>query len=96
MDIDLSKLRELVMDREAWRAAIHSVAKSRTWLSDWTELTREQDDRGWDDGWHHPLMDMSLCQRQELVKDMEAWDAILHGSAESDMTEQLNWTEHTT
>ena len=38
MDMNLSELQELVMDREAWRAAIHRVAKSRTRLSDWTEL----------------------------------------------------------
>ena len=39
MDVTLSELRELVMDREAWRAAIHGVTKSWTRLSDWTELT---------------------------------------------------------
>ena len=38
MDMGLGGFRELVMNREAWHAAIHRVAKSRTWLSDWTEL----------------------------------------------------------
>ena len=38
MDMRLSELRELMMDREAWWAPIHGVEKSQTWLSDWTEL----------------------------------------------------------
>ena len=39
MDMSLSELRELVMDREVLHSAVHGIAKSRTWLSDWTELT---------------------------------------------------------
>ena len=43
MDLSLSELRELVMDREAWRAAIHRIAKSRTRLSNWTELNKSKE-----------------------------------------------------
>ena len=52
VDVSLSELRELVVDREAWRAIIHGVAKSRTRLSDWTKLN-----------WHHnlPVNYMYLC-----------------------------------
>ena len=46
MDMSLGKLQELVMDRGAWRAVIHGVAKNWTWLSDWTELNWTEGDAG--------------------------------------------------
>ena len=47
MDLSLSKLRELVMDREAWCAVVHGVTKSQTWLRDWTELIPSLVIRSW-------------------------------------------------
>ena len=55
MDVSLSELRETVMDREAWRAVIHGVSKSRTRLSNWTELN-------WWIKWDNPSNALSLGQ----------------------------------
>ena len=54
MDMSLSELRELVMDREAWRAAIHGVKKNRTRLSDWAELNWRL--VSWHDKWRKRLL----------------------------------------
>ena len=47
MDVSLCKLQELVMDREAWRVAVHGVTKNWTQLSDWTELMKEAQIQTW-------------------------------------------------
>ena len=60
-DVSLSELRESVMDREPWRAAIHGVAKSRTWLSHWTELN-------WTDGY---IYSYSLLYLKNILRNWQ-------------------------
>ena len=58
MDMSLSELRELVVDREAWRAVIHGVAKSQTRLSDWSDLI-------WSDGPYFHFLKRETNRREK-------------------------------
>ena len=70
MDMSLSELRELVMDREAWRAGIHGVTKNRTRLSDWSDLTWLIDKRN---TVMHPGGGRVVKTNNEQIKKSEIW-----------------------
>ena len=83
MDMSVGELQELVMDREAWLAAIHWVSKSWTWLSDWTELNwRMTMSRGistWVGGWSKIKGHDHWSRRGHGTVSSECWKDHFHG-----------------
>ena len=75
MDVSLSELQEFVMDREAWRASIHGVSKSRTGLSDWTELNWKADicDLEKEEKYYQFLQDYQMRLHSVNLSSYESW-----------------------
>ena len=89
MGMNLSKLPELVIDREAWRAAVLGAAKSRTWLSDWTESlwmcgSQQTVDNSYRDG----IPDHLTCLLWNLKAGQEATVRTVHGTMDWEIPNQ--------